>query len=420
MNSFFKFKTLHNYIPVVLIPLALAALPAEAQMVIESLDGPITPKELSAFKNHIQTVTAPTYGGGNAWVFGNPGKNLEACGLMYEATQDTAILNRMIYFADALLATRNDLNAAQNGGQKVVWTGKVEPVWPSSPITAAEPIGAGVEQGQVISHLEFCALLILKTPALWDKTIPSGDAHQFGATYKERALKYIKEGDYLMDYWIIPHFIRTKESNHYYFPGSPNTYKSNDPAPWNQAWMLTNGLVRLVQCHVALNDDAARVAKYDAIIQPNINWFLSSVYPNKSAAGTACYTWAYALPKGMEDTNHAAYDSEGLWIAYESGRYHLTFEQLVPFANTYTDVVLGTVTDGKFAGRVDGSTGTGHGGGDNYVRDEYIYLAEFRPDKFMAMVKAEIETHKVAVSIPITARLLWEKNRRYLKAKTNN
>lgn len=416
VNSLFTVSHLKYRLPVAFFIAAFIIHPAKAQMVIESLSGPVTQNEISAFKSHMLTVPAPTNGNGNVWVYGNPGKSLEACGLMYEATRDTAILNRMIYYADALLTTRNDLNPAANGGQRVTWTSKVEPIWPSTGPNNPQPAGGAIEQGQVISHLEFCALQILKTPELWDKTIPAGDANQFGATYKARALKYIKEGDYLMDYWIIPRFIRVKENNHFYFPGGANPYKPNDPAPWNQLFMLTNGFIRLVECHVILNDQPGRIAKYDAIVQPNINWFLSNVKPNRSAAGTACYTWAYALPRGMEDTNHAAYDSEGLWIAYESGRYHLSFEQMVPFANTYSDVVMGTVTNGKFAGRVDGSTGTGHGGGDNYVRDEYIYLAEFRPDKFTDMVKAEMETHKTAVSMPITARLLWEKNRRYLKA----
>ncbi|HWZ35270.1 MAG TPA: hypothetical protein VNW51_03885, partial [Mucilaginibacter sp.] len=148
-----------------------------------------------------------------------------------------------------------------------------------------------------------------------------------------------------------------------------------------------------------------------------IDWFRANVRPYKSAKGTICYTWAYALPRGMEDTNHAAYDCEGLWIAYDSGRYKLSFSDMIPFANTYCDVVMGTALNGRFAGRVDGTTGTGHGGGDNYVRDEYIYLAEFRPDMFTAMANAEINTGKVAVSVPITARLLWEKNRRYKKEK---
>ena len=394
--------------------LAMTAAPVIAQnMVIESLDGPVTQTEINAFKAHIQTVNAPE-GNGNVWVFGNGGKSIEACGLMYEVSHDRAILDRMIYYCDEMLSRRNDLWPAEKGGQRIVWTGRIEPVWPSSN-PDVKPAGAGVEQGDEIAHMNYCAKLILQNPSLWNEKVTIGDTYNFGDTYKARALRYIKEGDYVIDNWILPHFIRSSEGNHYYFPGAPNTYKANEPAPWNQAWMLTNALVRLVECHLLLNDDPKRITNYDAIIQPNINWFISSLRPSTSAKGTLCYTWAYALPRGMEDTNHAAYDSEGLWIAYESGRYKLTFNDLLPFANTYCDVVMGTITNGKFAGRVDGSTGVGHAGGDNFVRDEYIYLAEFRPDMFEDMAKAEISTGKVAVSVPITARLLWEKDRRYKK-----
>jgi hypothetical protein len=401
---------------VLTLAFALLALCANAQkMIVESLDGPVTQNEIDAFKAHIQTVEAPP-GNGNVWVFGNGGKSIEACGLMYEVSQDKAILNRMIYYCDEMLSRRNDLWPAEKGGQRVVWTGKVEPVWPSSNPDVT-PAGAGVEQGDEIAHMAFCAKLILQNPALWSLNVAVGDPYHFGETYKERALTYIKQGDYVIDNWILPRFIRSSENNHYYFPGPPNTYKANEPAPWNQAWMLTNALVRLVECHVLLKDDARRVAGYDAIVQPNINWFTGNLRAGRSARGSLVYTWAYALPKGMEDTNHAAYDSEGLWIAYSSGRYKLTFNDLVPFANTYCDVVMATVTDGKFAGRVDGSTGTGHAGGDNFVRDEYLYLAEFRPDMFADMAKAEISTNKIAVSMPITARLVWDKDRRYKKSK---
>jgi hypothetical protein len=392
----------------------LGITPAMAQkMIIENLDGPVTANEINAFKAHIKTAPAPS-GNGNAWVFGIGGKSIEACGLMYEVSHDTEILDRMIYYCDEMLSRRNDIWPADKGGQKAVWTGKIEPVWPSSNPDVS-PAGAGVEQGDEIAHMAFCAKLILQNPALWNLKVEVGDTYQFGTTYKQRALKYIKEGDYVIDNWILPHFIRASENNHYYFPGAPNTYKPNDSAPWNQAWMVTNALVRLVECHLLLKDGAERIASYDAIIQPNIDWFRANCKPATSAKGTACYTWAYAYPKGMEDTNHAAYDSEGLWIAYYSGRYNLTFNDVVPYANTYCDVVMGTVTNGKFAGRVDGTTGTGHGGGDNYVRDEYLYLTEFRPDMFIEMAQTEINTNKVAVSMPITARLLWEKDRRFKK-----
>ena len=387
----------------------LKSLKAQS-MVVEGLTGPVTQNEIDAFKTYmLQKVQPPDVGSGNIWVYGNSGKDIEACGLMYETSHDIAILDRMIFFCDAALAGRNDIASAANGGQLLTWTDKIDPVWPSS---TAYPAGAGIEQGEILSHMVFCSKLILQNPAIWNTTVPIGDPNGFGATYKARAIKYIKEGDYVMDNWILPRFIRTSESNHYYFPGAPNTYKPLEPAPWNQAWMLTDGFVRLTECHLILGDDPTRVANYDAIVQPNIDWFFANLKANTSKAGTACWTWAYALPTGIEDANHFAYDAQGLWIAFYSGRYGIKFSDLVPFANTYFDIILSTVTNGIYAGRVDGTTGTGNSGGDDYVRDEYLYLTEFRPDKFLTAGNIEITTNKIPSSPQITARLLWEKARR--------
>jgi len=385
-------------------------------MIIESLSGPITKNEIDAFKNYMANWETPKPNSGNGWVFGNPGKAIEACGLMYEATHDKAILDKMILLCDDALSGRNDLLPASKGGQLICWTGKIEPVWPSS-APGVSPAGAGVEQGATLAHMAYCARLILQTPAIWAEKVSIGDPNNFGNTYKERALKYIAEGDYVMDNWIIPHFIRTNDKNRYYFPGSPNTYKPNEAAPWNQAWLLTDGFTRLAMCHQVLNDDALRLGKYITIAKSNIDWFIATAIPTRSAIGSECrvYPYSIAQPRGMEDTNHFAYDSEGLVIAYNSGFYGLKMSDLLPFANTYIDVVLGTIKDGKFAGRIDGTTGTGHGGGDNFVRDEYIYWAEIRPDAYQTIGNIEIKTNKIASSPQIAARLLWEKYRRHLK-----
>ncbi len=122
-------------------------------------------------------------------------------------------------------------------------------------------------------------------------------------------------------------------------------------------------------------------------------------------------------PSGTEDANHFAYDSEGLWIALNSGRYGLKASDILPFANTYTDVILATVNNGLFAGKVDGTSGAGHASGDNYVRDEYYYYTEFRPDKYAFMAGIDISRNKAHSSPPITARILWEKNRRYIRGQ---
>lgn len=390
-----------------------------AQMIIESLTGPVTANEISAYKTYINALSpTTTVGNGNIWTFGNSGKQLEGMCLMYETTGDMDILNKMIAYCDAALSTRDDLASAANGGQLITWTGSVEPVWPTTS-AGVTPAGAGIEQGAVLSHMAYCAKLILQNPAIWNTTVSIGDPKGYGATYKARALKYITEGDYVIDHWILPRFIRTSESNHYYFPGAPNTYKPNDPAPWNQAWMLTNAFIRLTECHLLLGDAPSRVAQYDAIVQPNINWFKSYLIPNTSSVGSACWIWRYAIGGSIEDTNHAAYDMEGLWVAYKSGRYGVTFADLIPFANTYIDVVLATVTNGIYAGKVDGTTGTGNSGGDDYVRDEYLYLTEFRPESYTTMANIEISKNKIASSVQITSRLLWEKNRRYLSGTAN-
>ena len=381
-------------------------------MVLESLTGAVTANETAGFRYYVQNkVKAPASGDGNIWVYGNSGKQAEACGLMYETTHDMGILDRMRYLCDAALSQRNDLEPASKGGQRKIWTGSIEPVWPSSSVDATVQ-EAGVEQGEILSHVVYCSLLILQNPSIWDTNVGIGDPNGYGATYKARAMKYITQADYVIDKWILPRFIRTADNNHYYFPGAPNDYKPNDPAPWNQAWMLTNGLVRLVQCHVLLNDDPNRVAQYDAIIKPNIDWFFANLKPNTSKSGSPCYLWAYAYPSGTEDANHFAYDTEGMWLAYSSGRYGITKAQLLPFANTYFDIILSTVTNGIYAGKVDGTTGSGNSGGDNYVRDEYIYWTEIRPEKFETVANIEISKNKIASSPQITARLLWEKNRR--------
>jgi hypothetical protein len=76
-------------------------------------------------------------------------------------------------------------------------------------------------------------------------------------------------------------------------------------------------------------------------------------------------------------------------------------------------MILAGGENGKFAGKVDGTTGTGHSGGDTYVRDEYLYLAIFRPDAFQQMCWIEVNDHKISRSPNIVARMLWLKQKRH-------
>src|SRR4051812_24673367 len=179
------------------LTLALVPQVARAQaLVIDSTSGPITPHEIDAFKAFMQTRNPPpnTWGGPgqhNALGDGGPGRDVEAMGLMYEATGDVAILNRMIFFTDAFLAMRNDL---PGGEHRVMWTGIVDKLWPpEAPTGAAQPgqiTYAGGENSDTIAHIEYAALVILRTRALWSLTVPDGDPHGYGRTYLARARTY--------------------------------------------------------------------------------------------------------------------------------------------------------------------------------------------------------------------------------------
>lgn len=380
------------------------------KLLVEKLSGPVTADEIAAFKNHIRAVGPPDHNDRNIWVYGNPGKLVEACGMMYEVTGDREILDRMLFYCDAALAGRNDLADAEHGGQRLIWGRQVEPVW-GAPGVNGKPAGAGVAEGSILAHILYSAKLILANPAIWNKTVGSGNPHGFGATYKERALRYVKECDYTVQKWLLPNFVRADKK--FYFPGAPNDYKPNEAVPWNQVCMFTNGLVRLAECYDLLKQEPEKSKRYTDLVKTNFDWFKSTVKAGTSPACTPVWRFNYALISRIEDTNHFAYDSEGMYLAYANGKCGVTLQDMTIMANTYFDVVLATVANGRFAGNVDGTTGTGHAGGDNYVRDEYIYLADIRKDQFMKVGEIEQRSGKVAVSPQITARLLWLKNKRF-------
>ena len=162
-----SYTLLHVSLVIMFFVSILSPLTMKAQsMVLEGLTGPVTQNEIDAFKTYmLQKVEPPAVGSGNIWVYGNSGKAIEACGLMYETSHDIAILDRMIFYCDAALAGRNDIASAANGGQLLTWTDKIDPVWPSS---TPYPAGAGVEQGEILSHMAFCSKLILQNPTIWN------------------------------------------------------------------------------------------------------------------------------------------------------------------------------------------------------------------------------------------------------------
>src|SRR5262245_22574147 len=177
----------------IIVTVLFIVVPAQirAAMAVDSLTGPLTANEITSFKNYMAGTTIATNNSGNAWVFGASGHECRGLGLLYEATGDIAMLNRMIQYADTALAGRNDPVTGV-----LMWTGKRELCWPNS---FTEPVYTSCESGEVAGHILRCAKLILQTPSLWNTTVAVGDPRGYGATYKARALKYITECDKTID-----------------------------------------------------------------------------------------------------------------------------------------------------------------------------------------------------------------------------
>ena len=387
----------------------------EAQLVIESTSGTITPNEINAFKSYIQSVNprpngwTPTH---NEYSFGTTGRLVDAMGMMYEATGDIAILDRMIAYSDTILAARNDLMPASLGGRRVMWTGVVEKVWPPEAPTHDRAQYAGSETADVMERLAFTALLILRNHAIWDRTVPDGNPNGFGATYRQRALTYISRCDESSDQYFVRWFVTS--ANLLRWPTDAKwtaPMRGGDtpgaPVPWNQQAMFTGAFLRLAECHEILGDDPGRVSKYDAIVRASMNEFRSDLVPHTNSNGSTVYKWNYSLPSNsIENVGHAAYDMIGLHRAYSRrGAYGMTAASLRPFADTLSTIIY--KGNNRFAGSIDG-TGTLQ----DSMLGEWLPVGDWNQSAYGLMANADVASGRYKTSGHMTAAILWMKYRR--------
>ncbi|GAA2142762.1 hypothetical protein GCM10009760_28280 [Kitasatospora kazusensis] len=357
---------------------------ASPVMKLSGFDGPVTPDEIKSFRSYVQTLTPAADNIGNQWAQGHSGEDTKAMGLVYEVSADRAVLDRMIGFCDAVLSERDDL-AARPVGQHVLWTGKVGPAWPDD--VAVTPVATGGEQGDPVGHLADCGRLVLQTPALWHQPVTTGDPHGYGATYLDRAKRFVAEADAAVDRHILARLLDVSKGDRQYF-AADSPYKGGQPVPWNQQMMFDYGFQNLAVAHQLLGDDPQRVKRYDLLVQTSVDWFFSQVRKYTDHAGKPAYAWVYAPSTGdPEDNDHGSLDCAGLYRAYLSGRYGITPAMMAPLANTFVDVM--TKGPRHYAGRVDGTDGTGNSAPTADVRSGWLLMAEFRPDAYQKLMAAD-------------------------------
>jgi hypothetical protein len=387
--------------------LASLAVSLHAQMVVDSYSGPVTQNEINSYKTWLAGQTPIHDNTGDNLAHHTGAQGIDSMGLMFEVSGDSSILGTYVTWADAIIAARDD---QVNGLHAISWTGKVEPIWSvgKNADGTAVPSTDG-EQGLVMEHALYCAELILKTPSLWNTTVPSGDPFGFGATYKQRALKYIAMCDQSYAQFVIKWF---QTSGQWRFPAQSTGYNGStwygSPLPWNQQEMENTGLIRLATCHAILGDNAALVAQYNTIVQTSLDWFLSTGCQAATYQSHAGYWWPYESERAdhtsVEDTGHGDFDLWGYFMAYQAGRYGITDTTMGKFANNLQYAVY---TGSGFNQAVDGSSGTTQ----TNLQMHWMPFEKFNPSMYSVIANADASYY--ANTGVYFGRLMWEKNQRY-------
>src|SRR5713101_2190642 len=401
----------------------------KAQLVIDSLDGEVTQNEVDTFINVVSATPIPT----SEWTAtithnqladGKGGMTLEGINYMAEITRDipalstehTQLLNLAIKWNDAWLTHRNDMPM---GEQRVMWTGKIEPVWPPNCPTCTSPTYYESEVGDTIGHMAYTAYNILNTPSLWNNTVPDGDPNNFGATYLARAKTYVSMLEFSMSnsftkYYIDPNTLLIMR------PSTSLGYLStfHNVNAWNVQMMLLNAYWRLAQCHVILADNPSLAATYKTIVQKSTDMFTQNAISSTAPDGTAVYDWGYGnfgdvtgRLTGEQIGVHGSYDVWGLTRAYGTGYTTVpTAQQMKTYADTVVhELTLSIDSAGAatYASHIDRCCDTAT---YSYLPTGFIFLTPYNTAIYKPAAHADINSGRQANSPALTADVLWMKH----------
>ncbi|KAK4055976.1 hypothetical protein OIO90_002970 [Microbotryomycetes sp. JL221] len=331
-------------------------------MILESNEGEVTRNEIETALGMLENVP-PVWITGIGNILGQAAFN---AGLLYEITGDIRALDIAVRMSDNIVALQNDPVTGQ-----VLWTGKREPIWPTSPFyphNNSVLLGAGCEQGSIVGNMVNAAVLILKSPCLWNMTPPPHDGPTLfynNETYLQRALTYIEHGDMALDRYLILYFLDPARDWGLIQPDDPRWNLvgdignlPGDPLPWNRRMIMLHGFLRLAAAHELYPAfDQKRVAFYDHIVQLNVQAFLASLNETTSVQGRPTYEWYYVDGESYIEESmgvHGYFDILGLFQAWQRNPqfFGVTDEMLTRFANTFQDTI--NLGNNSFSGLVNG------------------------------------------------------------------
>ncbi|CEQ40430.1 SPOSA6832_02041, partial [Sporobolomyces salmonicolor] len=417
-------------------------------MVWSGDDGEVTRAEIESALGMLQQDLEPLWenGQGNILADGSLGQGAYGASLLFEITGDIRALDVAVRIADNILALQN-----QNTPDPVViWTGAVDPVWPTKPLppsNTTELIYAGCENGDIVGHMVNAAVLILKSPCLWDMVPPVFDGPTIfndTATYYDRALQYIAAGDEwgltLLRFVLLATdgLDRPERRSTYdnYFnirfldpngsiiqPNDPRWWEVGDsrdpgtPMPWNRRMQMVHGYLRLAAAHeteAAYNPQ--KTAYFDTIVKQNVEDFLAALNETKSTQnGMTIFEWDYSAGEEATEESqgiHAYYDIWGSWIAWQrsSATFFLSNQFGVQMADTFQfQINLG---NGSFSGLVSG-TSTPKAYTVGQLWGGWSFYGYFLPEWYQTVASANVKSGfqgRTWLAIP----LLWTKHALYI------
>jgi hypothetical protein len=405
-----------------------AAIPSRGPYLIEGLDGEVTARELDAFITAVSAASIPVA----QWVqsdpashnvlctFGRGGATLEAINLLYEVarsarmtSQQRRLLDLSIAWSDQWLIHRNDLPL---GEHRVMWTGKVEPIWPPNHPADPEAAYAASETADTVGILAHTSLNIVSTSELANTIVSDQDPNHLGATYLARAKKYVTMLEVAMDQFFVPSFldkqsmtIRHPSAPAYAIPGTPGG--SQNVNAWNRMMFFANAFQGLGQVHHLLGDDAARDAMYRTVVENIVGSFVKSAVPRAAPDGTPVYDWGYGNFGDIinhlsnEDLSHGQIDIIGLSRAQRAGYAHASAGQLETYASTVLHEIR--IGPGIYAGSVNRSRAktmaTTLAGG-------WLTLSPYVPGLFEAVAGDAMANGRPNRNANDAAYLLWAKH----------
>ncbi|VGO18165.1 DUF1961 family protein [Pontiella sulfatireligans] len=358
--------------------------PAAKHMVLDSVQGELTARELEGLKQYLLNAWEPTHNAVNYYF--RKRSNSYALEWIYEKDQDLALVNRAIELAQKSIDYRNDNIGnvdPRYTSYKISYDRSVAPVWPNyKELEVYEDGSLGLAPGAGgfagLDVISVPVRMIASDPSIWEKQYN-------GNTYLDIALRLAGEAQKTLDYTYRV-FVGVDELIRY-----PDTMQREEwhggVYIYNRVFPIMSGAIALAEAYEAFGIHPEYVAKIDRVNQAMIDFLLGQMVYFE-ANGKECVFYPYSdysrkkNPDQSEDFTHGSFDSRDFQLFYRSGRYGFPERVVHAMANTLVEVA--DKGNGKFAERLNGKGAVKKGTPISY--DGYIWYAAYRPEIYDILI----------------------------------